>query len=64
LAAWANAKDDMSTRNSEGNLSAEVGLDHRKREIHTGGYACGRPDAPILNMYRVTIDDHGRTKAF
>jgi hypothetical protein len=63
LPARTNAKDDMSTRNSKCNLSAKIGLDHGKREIHSGRYTCRRPDTAIVDMYGVTIDDRRGTKA-
>jgi hypothetical protein len=64
LPARANTKDDVPTRNREGNLSAKISLDHRKREVHSCGYACRRPDAAILDMDGITVDEHRRTKAF
>src|ERR1051326_6752495 len=63
LPAGANPKYDVPTRNCERNPASKIDLDHRKREIHAGRDACGSPNAAILDMDGVAVDDHGRTKA-
>src|SRR5215470_11791665 len=62
LAARANTKYDMPTRNCESELSAKIDLDHRQRKIHPGGHTCRRPDAAILDMDRISVDAHRGTE--
>ena len=58
LAAWPNAEHDMPSRNRKGDLSAEIGVDHGKCEIHSRCYACRGPDAMIFDVNCITVDDH------
>ena len=58
LATRSNTKDDVPSGNRESDLSAKIDLDHRKRQIHSGGHACRRPDAAILYMDRITFNEH------
>lgn len=63
MPTWPNTKDDMPTRNGERNLSAQIGLDHRKRQIHPCGYTCRCPNVAILDMDGITVDEHRWAKA-
>ena len=48
----------MPPRNGKSDLSTEIRLDHREREIHSGGYPGRGPNAAILNVDGVTVDQH------
>ena len=56
LAAGPDPEDDVSAGDGEGNRAAEVGLDHRQRQVHPGSDACRGPHAAVLDMDGVVLD--------
>jgi hypothetical protein len=52
----------MPARDGKSDLSTEICLDHREREIHSSGHSCRRPNAAILNVDGIAVDQHGGPK--
>jgi hypothetical protein len=48
----------MPSRDGKSDLSTEIRLDHCEREIHSGGHPCRGPDAAILYVNGIAIDQH------
>jgi hypothetical protein len=53
----------MPPRDGKSDLSTEIRLDHREREIHAGGHPCGRPNATFLNVDSIAIDQNRGPKS-